>query len=63
MLLRGKLVNIYLNVDDETRGNLQNLKKELMRQGRLVRDPLTAGQSFMSRRQGPSEMLVILLQI
>ena len=54
-LLRGKLVDIYINIDEETRGNLQNLKKELMRQAGLVRDPLTAGQSFMSRRQGPSE--------
>ena len=54
-LLRGKLVDIYLTIDEETRGNLQHLKKALMRQAGLLRDPLTAGQSFMTRRQGSSE--------
>ena len=55
MLLCGKLVDIYLTIDEETRGNLQHLKTALMRQAGLLRDPLTAGQSFMTRRQGPSE--------
>ena len=54
-LLRGKLVDIYLTIDEETRGNLQHLKKALMRHAGLLRDPLTACQSFMTRRQGPSE--------
>ena len=55
MLLRGKLVDIYLTIDEETRGNLQHLKTALMRQAGLLCDPLTAGQSFMTRHQGPSE--------
>ena len=54
-LLRGKLIDIYMTTDEETRGDLQSLKKALMRQAGLFRDPLTAGQSFMSRRQGPGE--------
>ena len=54
-LLRGKLVDIYLTIDEETRGNLQHLNKALMRRAGLLRDPLTASRSFMTRRQGPSE--------
>ena len=54
-LLHGKLVDIYMTIDDETRGDLQDLKKALMRHAGLLRDPLTAGQSFMSCRQGPGE--------
>ena len=54
-LLCGKLVDIYLTTDEETCGNLQHLKKALMHQAGLLRDPLTAGQSFMIRCQGPSE--------
>ena len=54
-LLHGKLVDNYLTIDEETRGNLQHLKKALMHQAGLLRNPLTAGQSFMTRHQGPSE--------
>ena len=54
-LLRGKLVDIYMTIDDEMRGDLQDLKKALMHHAGLLRDPLTAGQSFMSCRQGPGE--------
>ena len=52
-LLHGKLVDIYMTTDEETRGDLQNLKKALMYQAGLLRDPLIAGQSFMLRHQGP----------
>ena len=62
-LLRGKLVDIYLTIDEETRGNLQHLKKALMRQAGLLRDPLTTGQSFMTRRQGSSESVNDFAQI
>ena len=54
-LLRGKLVDIYTTLDEETRGDLQCLKKELMTQAGLLRDPLAAAQSFMSRCQKPCE--------
>ena len=50
-LLRSKLVDIYVSLDDTARGNLEQLKKALMKQAGLVRDPLTAGQLFMSRNQ------------
>ena len=54
-LLRGKLVDIYMTLNEETRGALTELKKTLMRQAGLLRDPLTASQSFMSRRQASGE--------
>jgi len=54
-LLRGKLVDIYMNVDEETRGDLKLLKKALMMHAGLMRDPLSAGQQFMTRHQLPNE--------
>ena len=53
--LHGKLVDIYLTIDEEICGNLQHLKKAPMHQAGLLCDPLTAGQLFMTHRQGPSE--------
>jgi len=47
-LLHGKLVDIYMTTDEETRGDLQSLKKVLMHQAGLIRDPLTTGQSFVT---------------
>ena len=46
-LLWGKLVDIYMTLSEEARGALPELKKTLMRQAGLLRDPLTASQSFM----------------
>jgi len=50
-LLRGKLVDIYMSVDDDTSGDLKLLKKALMMHAGLVRDPLSAGQKFMAASQ------------
>jgi len=46
-LLRGKLVDIYMIVDDATRGDLILLKKALMMHAGLMRDPLSAGQNCL----------------
>ena len=54
-LLRGKLVDIYMGLGDDTRGDLKLLKKALMKHAGLVRDPLSAGQLFMTRHQLPGE--------
>ena len=54
-LLRGKLVDVYIALDEETRGDLPNTKTALMQSAGVLRDPLTAGQAFMSRRQGTGE--------
>ena len=52
-LLRGKLVDIYMTIDDETR-DLQDLKNTDASCWAL-QDPLTASQSFMSCREVPGE--------
>ena len=54
-LLRGKLVDIYMGLGDDMRGDLKLLKKALMKHAGLVRDPLSAGQLFMTRHQLPGE--------
>ena len=54
-LLRGKLVDIYMGLNDETRGDLTLLKKALVKQAGLMRDPLSAGQLFMTHHQLPGE--------
>jgi len=54
-LLCGKLVDVYVALDEETRASLLNTKKALMESAGTRRDPLTAGQAFMSRHQLPGE--------
>ena len=54
-LLRGKLVDIYMGLNDETRGDLTLLKKALVKQAGLMRDLLSAGQLFMTHHQLPGE--------
>ena len=44
-----------MTLNEDARGDLPALKKTLIRQAGLLRDPLTASQSFMSRRQAPGE--------
>ena len=44
-----------MTTDEDTRGDLQELKKTLMHQAGLLWDPLTVSQSFMLRRQTPGE--------
>ena len=39
-LLRGKLVDIYINLDDGTKADLAEVKKALMKKVGLVKDPL-----------------------
>ena len=48
MLLRGKLVEIYVEANDETRGNLPQLKTYLMAKSGLARDLLTSSQLFIT---------------
>ena len=54
-LLWGKLVDIYMTLNEETRGTLPEFNKTQMHQAGLLRDPLTASQSFMSRRLASGE--------
>ena len=57
-LLRGKLVEYYVEADEDTRGNLANLKSFLMTKVGLVRDPLTSSQLFMLRSQRRGERIL-----
>jgi len=54
-LLRGKLVDAYVQLNETTRENLGSIKKALMEAVGIARDPLTAGQAFMSRHQSVGE--------
>ena len=54
-LLRGKLVDLYVDFDDDTKKDLKKLKKTLMEKAGLAQDPLTAGKLFMTRSQRQAE--------
>ena len=50
-LLRGKLVECYVDLDTETKKDAKSVKDELVKRLRLCRDPLEAGRLFMARSQ------------
>ena len=54
-LLRGKLVDHYVDLDAATKADLKLLKAALMKEAGLAQDPLTAGKLFISRSQHPGE--------
>jgi hypothetical protein len=54
-LLRGKLVDHYVDLDTATKADLKLLKAALMKEAGLAQDPLTAGKLFISRSQRPGE--------
>ena len=55
MLLRGKLVDYYVDLDTTTKADLKLLKTALMKNAGLVQDPLTAGKLFISCCQRSGE--------
>jgi hypothetical protein len=54
-LLRGKLVDYYMELGEEISGNLTSLKGELMKKAGFQTDPLVAGKNFMSCVQQANE--------
>ena len=54
-LFHGKLLDAYIQLNETARENLGTIKKALMEAVGIVRDPLTAGQAFMSRHQSAGE--------
>jgi len=54
-LLRGKLVDIYIELSDTTRADLAEVKKALMSKAGLTKDPLVAGKEFIARSQRRDE--------
>ena len=47
-LLRGKLVNYYVDLDAATKADLNLLRMALMKKVGLIQDPLTAGKLAIS---------------
>ena len=54
-LLRGKLVDIFIELDDDTRADLTALKKALMSKAGLIKNPLVAAKEFITRMQQEGE--------
>ena len=50
-LLRGKLVDIYIKLSEEIRGDLVEVKKAVMSKAGLTKDSLVAGKEFITRIQ------------
>jgi len=48
MLLCSKLVDIYIELSEEGRANLAEVKKALMVKAELTKDPLVVGKEFIS---------------
>ena len=56
-LLHGKLVDIYIDLNDETKATLAEVKKALMKKAGLIKDPLVVGKEFMVRSQLQGEIV------
>ena len=54
-LLRGRLIDYYVELDDETKGDLRLLKVALQERAGTKEDPLLASKNFNQRSQGPDE--------
>ena len=54
-LLRGRLIDYYVELDDETKGDLKLLKVALQERAGTKEDPLLASKNFNRRSQGPDE--------
>ena len=54
-LLRGKLIDIYLELDDASKTDMKTLKAALSEKAGLTKDSLSAAKAFMERTQGPDE--------
>lgn len=55
MLLQGKLVDLYIELGDDIKKDMKQLKVVLMGKAGLIQDPLSAGKKFISRSQGEEE--------
>ena len=51
MLLRGKLVECYVELETETKKSVNSVQDELTKRLRLCREPLETGKLFMVRSQ------------
>lgn len=56
-LLRGKLVDIYITLDKDTKADLAEVKKTLMKRAGLIKNPLVSGKEFMVHSQVQGETI------
>ena len=56
-LLRGRLIDNYVELDNETKGDLRLLKIALQERAGTKEDPLLASKNFNQRSQGPDEQV------
>ena len=56
-LLQGKLVNIYIDLNNETKADLAEVNKALMKKVGLIKDSLVAGKEFMVHSQLQGETM------
>ena len=54
-LLRGKLVDYYVELSEKSRASLGAVKKALLEKSGLAKDSLSAGRLFITRDQGAQE--------
>ena len=54
-LLRGRLIDYYVELDDETKADLKLLKAALQERAGTKKDPLLASKNFNQWSQGPDE--------
>ena len=54
-LLRGKLVDFFVELSEEECADMQTLKKALSAKAGLARDPLSSAKCFNMRKQGQEE--------
>ena len=54
-LLRGKLLDHFVDCDDDTKSDLKKLHAALIAASGLLEDPLSAAKSFIARDQRPDE--------
>ena len=55
LALRGKLVEIFVNLEDEEKANIKTLKRALSARAGLTSDPLASARRFNDRKQEPGE--------
>ena len=54
-LLRGKLIDIYLELEDDSKADMKTLRSALAEKAGLAKDALSAARAFMERTQRPEE--------
>ena len=57
-LLRGKLLDYYVQLDDSEKTSMKVLKAALMTRSGVAKEPLTAAKRFTDRSQGRQERVV-----